>query len=254
VFLGHLLFAFLLCLPAVSWGRVFDFKELRVASLLRGSAGPVAIGQQAYGNSSGRSTTFDSKPDYALSGEVGAVFLGEEINLTLSAEYLTPTAEQGIKGTRYGSTELMSLDSHVYALIGWVGAEFLMRKRPHSRIFWGIYGGYASIDLINVVRLTDNGRDLYPNSGAAFEERGSGSAFAAKTLLGWEFLILSHVALALEVGYRYLVVSSLTHTTPVETPAGSFSKGAPMRDNDGLFRGLNLSGFTGGLNLRFYFN
>ena len=253
--LGRLTFAFLVLIiwAPFSLARVFSYKDVTVGTMLRGSAGTVHIADAAYGKGMGDSTSFEAQPDYGLSGEFGLVFNGEFTNFVISGEYLTPTAMIGIEGKQNGSTKLMTVDSNVYAGIAWAGLEFKMRRRTKSQIIFGVYGGAVQATINNGVVMTSSGLTRYPSSDARYLEHATGFGYAGKALLGWEFLFTDNVTLMFEAGYRYGLVPLLTLDSDLQGVNGSAAKGAQLKNSDNSGRSLDLSGYFGGMNFRFYF-
>jgi hypothetical protein len=62
------------------------------------------------------------------------------------------------------------------------------------------------------------------------------------------------VTLALDLGYRYFKVSSLSSTGTATTFTGSETSGSTILNTNGSDRSLNLGGAFGGLSMRFYIN
>ena len=225
--------------------------------MLRGSLGGINVGAQAYADSLGSGTAFDTQPDSAYSGEFGVVIRSSDrINTVASFEYLTVESVHDAVGSRgLGPVTLMKVDSKMYAGIVWFGWEFVLVPRAHSQILLGLQGGFGQVTLENGVRMTAAGMAHYTQTATSnnFEERGSGAAGAGRVTLGWEFLMSANITMTIEGGYRYFMVPLQNFTAAVDSVNGHYNDGSEMKNNANQSRPLDLSGGFGGLNFRFYF-
>lgn len=248
-------FVLLFLFSVTAEARVFDYKSVSVASMLRGAYGGTNAGTMAYGDSMGTGTYFDTQPNYEYGGEIGFVFVNTGINFVLSFEYLTTQKVSNAVGSQSkGPTKLMTLTNNMYAGVAWLGFELVMRARPHSRILLGLYGGYAMGTVENEVHVTQAGLNLFPAATSSnFEEHGSGGGGAGRITLGWEFLVSGNTTMTLEGGYRYIYFPQLAYTAATDTVLGHYNAGSEMKNNLNQSRPLDLSGAFSGLNFRIYF-
>jgi hypothetical protein len=104
----------------------------------------------------------------------------------------------------------------------------------------------------NIYKMTAAGTTAF-GGVADHTETGKGSGFALQTSAAYEFEFADHATLVLDVGYRYLRITTLTSSGDVTTMSGTYHEGDTLKNNNGSDRSLDLGGFFGGAGFRFYF-
>lgn len=233
--------------------RIFSFEDLRVAAFFRGTGGMHMMGQDAFSQSSGSSTYFESKdsPSFNYSGEIGLLFqMGDNFAARIGIEGLQ-TRQIEAPGYNGTGTHLMTVDSKIVAFVPNLTFDFNLSKTPTTKSFFFIGGGYVQVKGTNEYDLTTDGSTEY-GGAADYKEVVSGTAFMGQAGLGFEFLFVDNATLTTEVGWRYLPISDLEYTQDVTTVTGAKSKGAKAVNNNGRARTYDMGGPFVGIALRFY--
>ena len=231
--------------------RTFDFKTEYIAPYVGGTYGLSAVGDMAYGGSSGNGgVTTDQKVSANASGEVGFMIPTSKFNIKFGVEFLAPRTLSGINGSSSSGTALFTLDSTVYAVIPMINFEYLAHQTPDSHFLIGLGGGMAYVTLENNYTMTTAGTTATGVGNT--DEKGTGQAPVVQGYLGYETLITDNATLAFDIGYRYAPVSTINSTQNISAPAGTEVSGQPLVNMDGSNRSLNLSGPFVGLSFRFY--
>lgn len=242
--------ASLLLGASIAEARTFDFKNERFASYFGGTYGASAVGDNAYGNSSGNGVTVDRRSAANASGELGFVISSPRANVRLGVEALFPRNYDDITGSDASGTALFTLKSKVMAFIPQAALEILFRPTAESRIIVGAGGGLAIVTLDNEYTMTSSGTTAL--GVGDFVESASARVGMGRAYVGYEFLFTDTVTLAAELGYRHLVVPSLKSTRNSTAISGTQSEGGDVLNMDGKPRSLDLGGAYAGVTFRFY--
>lgn len=238
-----------LALPAEA--RVFSFAKENVAVYFKGDAGLLKLGKSGYSKSSGTSTEFTAEPNFGYGGEFGVLLTLNAVGLRLGVTGITSRKMDGIEGKNAAGTLLMTMSSQAIAYAPSAHFEFGLKNTNTQRFFVSLGGGYAYVSLINDYRLTSSGTSTYPGI-VDYTEEGTGNAIFGDVSLSYEFSMTDNVAMLLDLGYRYLQVSRLTHGRAATTFLGPVATGDVVRNSDGTNRTLDLNSPFFGIGFRFY--
>jgi len=235
--------------------RVFSYKDSSVAAYLRTTGGLSSLGKTPFAESSGDGTSVDGTTKYQYSGEIGVLVATGKFNLRLGAEIIQHRPVSDAAGTDSDGDEMFKLTSSVSAFNPALTVEYTFNQQGNTRYYTMLGAGMADVTVENRYTMTTAGSAAFDNV-TDYNELMSGSAISGLVGVGLETLFTDNVTFAIDAGYRYLQVSSLKYKGDVNSilvPAGA-AKGDPVLNSDGSKRSLNMSGFTVGLNFRFYLN
>lgn len=234
-----------------AFARKFDFKSASVATYLRGTYGTSGLGQGAFENASGASTSsFSESVKTEYSGEFGVLFSASRFNLRLGAEMVLGASASETKGKNAAGTELFNVDSGVSALIPTATLELVAIQTPRYKLFFGFGAGYATVKLENQYAFTADGTTTY--SLADFKEGGSGKTTSLNGSVGYEIYMADNSTFVFDLGYRQLKVDELKYDAPATGFQGAKAAGDVMVKSDGSNRSLDMSGAYVGIGFRFY--
>lgn len=244
---------FLLFSSEISEARVFSFSNESFAGYIRTGYG-LGLENGAMSKSNGTAgTPADStiKFPYNLSGEFGFVYSGSHINFRFGIEVLRPQTID-TAGTN-GGTELYDLKSEASVVIPKLGLEFNFIKTPWHRVYMYMAGGSASLAARNAYTLTAAGDAAY-NPIDDFYEDLRGTATTYEGSFGYEGLLADTTTWSIELGYRSLNFTRITHNRAANTFTGNVVKGDVATNTDGSDRNLNLTGAYASIGFRFWIN
>jgi hypothetical protein len=236
--------------PESAHARKFDFKSEVLATYFRASLGPSLLSDNAYGNSSGDSTTISSKVATNSSGEIGVVFSGTKANLRLGCEFLMPRDVTGVSGVNAAGTERFLMTSQVSAFVPTLNLEFIPYYSPTAKWIVGLGGGIALVSIENAYTMTATGTSELGVSD--FTEKGSSQVSVGQIYTGYEVLFTDTVTAVFDVGYRYLPVKTLKSRQDTTAISGTYASGSEFKKDDGTRRSIDLGGFFAGFAFRFY--
>ena len=246
IVLGLMLFSL------VSEARKFDFKSAGLAPYVRGSFGTSKLGSEAYAKSSGTSTRFKEDVSNNYSGEFGVVIATSKFNFRAGAEGLFPRTLSDIEGKDDSGNLLFQMDSKLLAIIPTASVEVVVHSGADSKLTVGGGYGIAYVTLENIYRMTTLGTSTYGLSDHTEASKATAPSYQAYT--SFEFVFSDNATMVLDLGYRYLLISSLAYKTDVNTFTGNMRAGDTVVLNDRSTRSLDLSGPFVGLAFRFYLN
>src|ERR1039457_7099544 len=156
-----------------------SFLTSTLSTYLRGGYGTTNAGKNAYQPGFPGTVSF---PDTSgvfqgYDGEIG-VAMGVGANgasIKLGVEILNPAWTNNLAGKNAGGTQLVSIQSEVFAIIPKLDVEYYFIHKPSFRAFFGATGGYAYATLKNTVSLTAAGQVAFPGV-ANYVEEGTGNA------------------------------------------------------------------------------
>lgn len=237
--------------PEPASARVFDFKRESIATYLKATYGPSAVGSSPFVASSGASTaSFDQTVKTNYSGEFGVLVALERFNLRFGAEILIPSHISDVKGKDAGGTNLFNLDTRTTALIPTFYLDIVTYRTNTSKLLVGGGLGYGYVKIENIYEFTAAGAAAY--SLGDFSEKAEGQALASHLFAAYEILLTDNATLVFDLGYRYLNANDLTHLNNAITFNGTVSRGQRLTKADGTARTIDLGGGYAGLALRFY--
>jgi hypothetical protein len=231
---------------------VFNYKEADFAAYVKADAGYSLLDQDAFVNSSGVGSHLSGTSNYNYGGELGFVyFVSSALHWRFSAEVFAqhPVNSEGTDGS---GAALFALSSTVFVFNPKVGFEYVLSSQGSTRYYFSGGVGYATINVTNTYQMTSTGTSaLGPTD---FKESLVANSISGDAEFGLETLFTDRVTFFAELGYRYLPVQSLTYGSQVNNIAdpGGATKGAPVLNQDGSTRRLNLSGPIAGVAFRFY--
>ena len=237
-------------LPIRASARKFDFKLEGMATYIRGTYGPSLVGSDPYANSSGVGTSVDQSISSNFSGEFGLLFKTGPANLRLGGELLIPATLGTIVGSSSAGVKWFSLDSKLRSIAGLGTLEIPLKSGATSKFLFYLGGGVAWVTLDNVYAFTTAGTSQF--NLADFTESAKGISSVYHAGLMYEVLFTDTATLAIEAGYRYQRVDSLTYSKDQTTFAGAKTEGQTLVNQSGSTRTFDMSGPYGGLSLRFY--
>ncbi len=243
-----------LLFPCFAFARVFDFKDAALAPYMRGTGGLSSLAQDPFGNSSGTSTTIAGTTQYNYGGELGMLLgLSPVFHIRLGAEVLqeNPVVADGLNAA---GNSRFSLNSSVFVFNPNVAFEYVYSIKGNVRFFAEFGVGYANVTVVNDYKMTPTGTSELGVSD--FKETMAKNVISGTAGMGMEMMFTDNVTFLVDVGYRYLPVSSLTYKAPVSNivkPSGVQS-GDTVLNADGSKRSFNLGGLYGGVGFRFYLN
>lgn len=246
-------FLLILCASSAE-ARVFDLKSATMAPYFRGTGGTTPLGQDAFIHGSGTGTDIKSKSNYNYSGELGlSLNMSDRLNIRLGAELLSAIPVSNAAGNNSSSgAERFMLNSNITVFNPNVTLEILTMMGKNSRFYNTLGVGYASADLKNSYTMTTTGTSELSGL-TSFDEKATGSSISYTTAVGFETIFADNVTMSLELGYRYLQFSNLSHTGTAKTIAqGDVQKGDTLKNADGTSRRIDLGGAFVGLTFRFY--
>jgi len=239
-------------MSASAQARVFDLYNQRMGTYIKGTAANSYAGQDAFGDSSGKSTTFTDKIKYNYGGEVGLLFPGAYYGWRIGFEILSAQKMKGIEGDSEVGASLMNLDSTVYGFFPKIAFEYYLIKKPGSRMTLSFGGGYGKIKATNDYTMTTAGTTRYTLS--SFTQQMSQLTYTADFSVGYEFMMLQNTSLTLDVGYKYAIASQLKYDQDITDFTGTHKSGDIVTESDGSNKKINLGGPYAGLTFRIYFN
>lgn len=246
-----LLLIYIGCLSLSAQARVFDFKNAGLAAYIRGTGGLTNLDKDSFDKASGAGTKVSGSSAYAYGGEIGAMLgFGEHFHMRLGLEVMQPSGLSKAKGTSASGVERFSLDSSVFVFNPNVTFEYIYQVEGSWRFFGALGVGYADVTVENKYNMSASS-DL---STASYSEKLGGKGMSGLAAMGVETLFLDNVTFAMDLGYRYMPVSSLTYKADVVGFNGTFAKGDSAVDSAGKKRAVDLSGVIIGASFRFYFN
>jgi hypothetical protein len=236
----------------VTQARVFNFENENLSSFFKGVYSTSAIDQATFLNAGGTNLTYAGRFVYTLSAEFGVSFSMSSINFLLSLEILRPPPIEANTASDAASTDMYNMNNSIIAAGPKLGIQFLFLQMPTSRLFFEIASAYHKVSIKNDYAFTSDGTTAY--GVADYTEEGTSFGISAEAHLGYELLVSDNVTMAIDLGYRSLLVGSFTHVRTGTGINGAFTPGAAMKNNDGSDQSVDFTGFTGGISFRFYIN
>jgi len=236
-----------------AYARVFDLRSRSFGTYFGGSVGSSNLSKQPWGDSSGSTTATDQSVKLNYSGEFGVLAASQKVNFRAGVEVLQPQHLSDIKGTDPARDLLFTLDSNTRAIIPKATFEFVVWKTNASAFMFGGSVGYAMVSMTNQYQIAS------PAGSAAFPgvsdyvEKASGNAIQSEGFVGYEFSFSDNVTIFTNLGYRYLMVSELTHDNANTAINGAVVKGSKVLKQSGENRTLNMSSAQAAIQFRFYF-
>ncbi len=232
--------------------RIFDYKDSALAAYMRGTGGLSSVKQDAFGNSSGSGTSVDGSSKLDYGGEVGMMLgFGQNLHMRLGIEMIQHQTVSGT-GSSPSGVERFKLESSVFVFNPNVTFEYVYKTISGFRFYTAIGAGLADVTVENRYTMSAS-TDL---SVPSYNEKLQGSGVSGHALVGMETLFVDNVTFALDLGYRYMPISSFKYKGDVNNfvaPTGA-SKGAEALNADGNKRALDLGGVIVGASFRFYLN
>lgn len=226
-------------LSTTAHARVFNWKDATVAPYMRGTAQTMSLGQSAFEDSIPAGDTIDGSARFGYGGELG-VLLGATpfVRVRLGAELMQA---QSVGET----TAAYRLDSSVSVFNPNVTFEYAGMPQGSYRYYGFASVGYAMATVENKFR---------DSSAGDYAEIAEGRSVSGAVGIGVEWLFTESATLALDLGYRYLRLSSLKYKASASGLSGDVTKGDVALDRAGQPRALDLGGVTVGIGFRFYLN
>lgn len=233
-----------------AFARVFSQKDSGLAAYVRGSGGTSNLGKDAFDGANGAGSKVSASSTLQYGGEAGAMFgVGANFHIRLGLEVIQHAGVTKV-GTSASGTERFNLDSSVFVFNPNLTFEYFFSPAGGMRFFAALGAGYADVTVDNrYVRSASS--DLAEGD---FNEKLAGKGLSGHFLVGMETMFVDNVALAVDVGYRYLPVASMTYKGDFTGFNGAVSKGETALDADGKKRSMDLGGVVAGLSFRFYLN
>lgn len=231
--------------------RVFNYKESGLAGYIRGTGGLTNLSKDAFNKADGAGTKVSGSSQFAYGGEFGMMFgFAPNFHMRLGLEILQPSGLSDATGSSPSGVERFKLTSSVLVFNPNVTFEYVYKTMGSFR-FYGAAGiGWADTTVENKYNMSAS-TDL---ATASYTEKLGGSGMSGVFLMGMETLFVDNVAFALDLGYRYMPVSSLKYKNDIAGFNGAGSKGEDALDINGKKRSLDLGGFILGASFRFYLN
>lgn len=242
-----------LALGGAAHARVFNWKEATLAAFVRANGGATSLGKHAFADSLGDGEAVDASSRLNYGGEIGVLLApGPFFHVRVGAELLQYRPISEAAGVDPGGTEMYRLDSSVSVFNPNVTLEFAGMPKGTLRYYGYVGAGYADVTVENKFRMTIAGASAH--GVGDFNELLSGQTLSATAGGGVEILFNDNVTCALDLGWRYLRVSSLKYKGDAATIRGNVTKGEAALNPSGEPRTLDLSGLTVGVGFRFYLN
>jgi hypothetical protein len=241
-------------ISAIAEARVFDLKSASYGTYFGGTVGSSNLSQQAWDGSPGTTLVPTTTNDYVrlnYSGEFGFLMAVPKVNLRFGIEYLQPQKLSDIQGKNASDQVDFVLVSNTRAIIPKMSVEFVVWKTNDSALIFGGSAGYAMVTMENRYSMTAQGTTDF--SVGDYTEKATGTATEGEGFLGYEFIFSDNVTIFANLGYRYLLVTSLKHQNAGPVIGGSVSKDSPVLNQNGEARKLNMSAGQAALQFRFYF-
>lgn len=239
-----------LFIPCFASARVFDFNKETIAAYLRGTGVLSNVGDKAFGDSSGTSTSTTDKVAYNFGGEFGAMFaLAQGVSFRAGLELYQAKPLPSVSGKNASGAELFALKSTVFSWGPIATLEFVVLRGASYRGFLFGGAGYSTVTMENEYTMTTLGAaTLVPS----YTEKSEATAIYGFTGAGLEAELADTTTIAVDVGYHYFPVSKFTYKSNETTIQGAKSKGGTVVNDDGKTRSLDLGGVTFSVSLRFY--
>ena len=244
------LFLAVLLLSFLAEARVFDMNSEKFAAYFRGNYGPTSIGKGAFEKASAFNETYNNELKTITAGEFGFVYAASFMNTKFAIEVIRPPSLKGTNATDANDNSLYSLDSDISAVIPKIGFEFNLKKWKAARLFLNSNFGTGTLILSNAYTFTTAGTALTGKTD--FTEEGRSTSTMIEGNLGIEFLMFDTTTMTLDIGYRSLKFTTITHNRTASTLMGDKVKGDPMLNTDGTAREIDLSGAYASLGFRFW--
>jgi opacity protein-like surface antigen len=240
--------------PSRAWSRVFDIKKETIGSYLKTDYTQSALGTELYSLSSGTNTRFAAAGvDYHSAFELGFIYTIKVISLRLGIETVRSKPLTLMSGTDAGGVELMSIDSSVSTVAPTFHLDLNLLQTNLTRFYMGIGVGQVILKVLNNYTFTSAGQAAFPGI-ANYNEQIQAQFVSGVFTLGFEFAFADTTTMSLEVGYRTLSGTQLTHQAaiPQTIDGGAISVGDPAKNSDGSDRAVNMTGPFIGIAYRFY--
>ncbi len=245
------LISFIICASSVE-ARVFSISEASFATYFKGTAGLSQLGQDAYEKSSGAQTQFSEDTNANFSGEFGVILPTKEFSLRFGIQFLKPNSPSDIVGKDAGGTDLMNLESSVFGIFPMAHFEYYLSQTRYGRVYLSTGGGFGKVSMTNNYTFTAAGDALYTPL-TSFKERASQFLYIVEASIGYEMPFIQAVTFSFDVGYRHAVARELKYAGAGTNFNGTHPEEAPVLNNDGNHKSLDLGGVFTGLSFRFYF-
>lgn len=242
---GSCLLIICICVSSVAYARVFDFKQLKWGSYLKGNISTSSVANSAYSDNSGSSVIFPPGAKYNWGGEIGFIYNTSTVGIRIGYELINPI-QQPVDGTNSAGGVLVSLRSSVIGAFPVAHIETYLGSTDTSRFVISLGGGYGTVSLNNTY--------TYFISAAPYTVTGTSTTYIAELSGGYEFLMSGNVTLNFEAGYRLSPITSFTSDSTFQDIYGrTFVKGSTLTNIDNSPISMTLNGYWVGLCFTFYF-
>jgi hypothetical protein len=224
--------------------RVFDMGTSKFGTYLKTSFAPWASWQVPFSQSSGTEVNWSDGFANIASYEFGVIKNTSQISWRFGIEIVQPANLTAVSGKDSGNgTVYYSLDSTLSVINPKIGVEFNLKTWPQSRLWMYFDYGLGNLTLSNTFRFTAAGLAQFPTPGADFREEIKGNVGNYSGAVGFESLLNDTTTWCLEVGYRMMDITPLSHNVAATTFQGPVTPGSPAKQNDGTTgRQINMTG------------
>lgn len=245
---------FLLVTSSVAEARVFNFKEERFSSYLRGIAGLSNVSSDAFSGASGANTDFDDEVKYNLGGEIGFGYSPSEyFTIRFGLELFQAKPLNNIKGKNATGQQLMDLTSTVFLFGPTAGIDIHFYRTNTSRVIGSLSAGMLKATMENEYKFTATGlADPDLGISADYTEKSEANVISWTLMMGYETLFTDNVTAVFEMGYRYLPISEFNYKNNVAAIGGARSEGDKVIDTNGSTREVDMGGLLIAVGFRFY--
>lgn len=232
---------------------VFDMSKEKFGSYLRGNYSPWANADTPFSQSSGTNMAFSDSFTNLLGYEFGVLYNTQKLTWRFGLEMIQPPQLSDLTGKDATSrTQYYTLTSSIAVVIPKIGLEVNLKTWKESR-FWGHFEyGLANLTLQNSYKFNAAGSAHFGGLSDFREEiKANQAEYSAG--LGVETLMSDATTISLELGYRFLQFSTMTHNLAATNFQGAQTVGGAAKRNDGTTaRDLNMTGPYAGVSLRIW--
>lgn len=235
-------YCFLLFGFSTAQARLINLNQEGFASYLSYYGGSSVLGATPFENE--LAVDYSYSESYTLSGggEFGFLYNRGSVGYRFGIEILHPNKLEGILVKDTNQQTLYSVASDMTGYSPKLGIELGLYSRPNSRWRLLVYGGTATVTLKNDFTLTATGSTTFPGvSDHSVNIKATGTQTGGA--ITYEFLFNDSTTFFFDMGYRSLVLNSLTYSQAVTTFSGLKAQGDEVLDSTGSAKSLNFSGY-----------
>jgi hypothetical protein len=224
--------------------RVFDMQTSQFGTYLKTSYAPWASWQVPFSQSSGTEVNWTDGFSKLTAYEFGMMYNTSQLTWRFGIEIVQPSNLTGVSGQDSGSgTVYYTLDSTMSVINPKAGIEFNLKTWPQSRLWMYFDYGLGNLTLSNTFRFTAAGTGWAQYPGANFREEIKGNVGNYSGAFGFESILNDTTTWCLEIGYRMMDLTGLTHNVAATNFQGAVTPGSPAMQNGGaLGREINMTG------------